>query len=125
MLPLLSPSLPGHWASLSLSRTRAVQEGEPRARITQSELAWQKSSGEADTAIPMHAQPWLPFCPAYPSSRPPPPPPPPLPSPASVPVRLLSLAQAEQQWVSLRCFSFAHPVAPSFFNICPDLTYPL
>ena len=32
-----------HWASLCLSRTRGVQEGEPRASAGQSELARQNS----------------------------------------------------------------------------------
>lgn len=71
----------GHTGPACASQKQgAVQEGEPRASARQSELALQNSCLARQTEIPMHAQPWLPFCPACPPQTS---------SPASVPARLL------------------------------------
>lgn len=60
MLPLLNSSLPSREATLgqaSACQMRGCAGRGNRAHVEQSELAWPKPSGEADTVIPMHARP--------------------------------------------------------------------
>lgn len=69
--PSACPATRPHWASLCLSRTRGVQEGEPRASAGQSNLARQNGYLARQTQrSPCVLNPSSLFCPAYPPQAP-------------------------------------------------------
>lgn len=115
-----------HWASLCLSRTRGVQEGEPRASAGQSELARQ------NTHLARRTQrspciPQAPFLPCRPS---------PSPCPQSLFQSQWSFHLPEQQWVSFGFFPLltllfckecllplsllSVQISPVFYNLSPQ-----